>query len=50
MARQRAHQLITIDTATIIVDPNQPGTTRIDFDGNRPGTRIETVFNQLFYD
>ncbi len=45
MAGQRTHQLITIDTATIINNPNQPRTTRIDFDGNCPGTRIETVFN-----
>jgi hypothetical protein len=49
MAGQGVDQLITIDAATVIADPNQTRTTRIDLDGNCPGTRVETVLHQLFH-
>jgi hypothetical protein len=45
MARQGTRELLAINTAAIIGDPNHPGTARIDFDCDCTGTRIKAVFD-----
>jgi hypothetical protein len=45
MARQGTRELLTLNTAAIIGDPNHPGTARIDFDCDCTGTRIKAVFD-----
>jgi hypothetical protein len=45
MTRQGTRELLAINTAAIIGDPNHSGTARIDFDRDCTGTRVKAVFD-----